>query len=101
MVLGIHQLGILGMLVVEDLQFHARSRWSACAWVVNPQPVVASRRQQEIHLENIIGVLLFRYEVASLANEDTVLDNVFGVFPSRKVLTIKEGNSFIAFDKTY
>ena len=101
MVLRIHQLGILGMLVVEDLQFHARSRWSTRARVVNAQSVVASRRQQKIHLENIIGVLLFRDEVAPLADEDTVLDNVFGILPTRKVLTIKEGNSFLALGEAY
>ena len=101
MILGIDKFGILGMLIVEDLQFHSRGGGTASARVVNPQPVISSRRQQKIKLEDVISVLLFRDEVAPLADEDTVLDNVFGVFPTRKVLTIKERDSFLALGKTY
>jgi hypothetical protein len=67
--------------VVENLKFHARISRIAGTRIMNAQTIVASRRKQEIELEDIIRILLFRDEVTPLANEHTVLDDVVSVLP--------------------
>ena len=95
------EFGVSGVTVVENLKFHARISRVAGTRIMNAKPIVASWRQQKVEFEDIIRVLLFRNEVTPLANEHTVLDDVFGLLPTRKILTIKKGNGFLALGKAY
>jgi hypothetical protein len=61
---------------------------------VNAEPVVAACRKKEFELEDVVGVLLFRDEVASLANDCSVLHYVVTILPSGQVLPVEEGNGF-------
>ena len=94
MILGIDEFGVLRVLVVQNLQFHAGAGGSALARVVNAEPVVAACRKKEFELEDVVGVLLFRDEVATFANDCPVLDYVSTTLPSGQILPVKEGNRF-------
>ena len=77
------------MGVVENLQLHARVGCITLSGIMNTQAVVAPRWEQKIELEDIVRILFFCNEVSALADENTVLDQVFGVFPAGEVFAVE------------
>ena len=61
---------------------------------MNTQPVVTACRKKEFEFEDVVGILLFRDEVASFANDGSVLDDVVATLPSGQIFPVEEGNRF-------
>ena len=92
MILGIHQFGVFGGGIVQNLQFHSGPGRSARSRVVNAESIVSTRREKKFEFKDIVGILLFGHEVRSLANDCPVLHYVVSTLPSGQILPVEEGN---------